>query len=187
MNESQTSNLICVAAIAGAFGVKGEVKIKSFTAEPEACLSYGPLLDVQGKVVLTPKTSRFVKNGLAVFTEEIKTREQAEAMKSTKLYVPRSAFPEPDEDDFYVTDLVGLQVKTTDGKNAGKIVAVHDFGGGDMLEIKPPKTAKNAASFYHPFTKVAVPKVDIPKGRVIIAIIEPEIVPKQDKGRAEEE
>lgn len=174
MNESQTSKLICVAAIAGAFGVKGEVKIRPFTDDPLACLTYGPLLGVDGTVILTPKTSRAVKNALAVFTEEVKTREQAEAMKSTKLYVLRSAFPETEEDDFYVSDLIGLQVKTTDGKNAGKITAVHDFGGGDMLEIKP----KDKSSFYHPFTKRAVPKVDIKAGRVIITIVEPEIVPK---------
>jgi len=177
MNESQTSKLICVAAIAGAFGVKGEVKIRPFTDDPEACLTYGPLLGADGKVMLTPKSHRAVKKALAVYTEEVKTREQAEAMKSTKLYVLRSAFPEADEDDFYVTDLIGLQVKTTDGKTAGKIVAVHDFGGGDMLEIKP----KDASSFYHPFTKAAVPKVDIKAGRVIVKIIEPEIVPNRNE------
>lgn len=164
MNENKTKNLICVAAISGAFGVKGEVKVKSFTQEPEGCLSYGPLLSEDGAVVLTPESARPVKGGFAVYAEEVNTREEAEALKSTKLYVARESMPEPDEDEFYYTDLVGLQVKTTDGKLAGNIVAVHDYGAGDMLEIKP----KEGASYFHPFTKVATPKVDIKAGRVIV-------------------
>jgi len=166
--SKKDDKLICVAAIAGAFGVRGEVKIKSFTAEPESCLTYGPLMDENGKVILTPVKSRPVKNALAVTCEEIKTPEQADALKSTKLYVPRSVFPDLDEDDFYHSDLIGLDVKTTNGKRAGKIIAVHDFGAGDMLEIKP----KDGTSFYHPFTKAGVPKVDIGAGRVVIEIIE---------------
>ena len=147
--------------------MKGEVKVKAFTAEPENCVTYGPLLDEAGKVVLTPQSSRPVKDGLAVIAPEVKTREQAEALKSTKLYVPRNALPDPDEDDFYYTDLIGLDVKTTDGKRIGKVAAVHEFGAGDMLEIKP----KDAASFFHPFTKTAVPKVDLNAGRIIIHIV----------------
>jgi len=177
MNESQTSKLVCVAAIAGAFGVRGEVRVRPFTDDPMACLSYGPLLDETCKIILTPISFRPVKNALAVTVKEVKTREEAEALKSTKLYVPRAAFPATQADDFYVSDLVGLAVKTTDGKTAGKVIAVHDFGGGDMLEIKP----KQGPSFYHPFTKIAVPKVDIAKGRVIIAIIEPEVVPQNNE------
>jgi len=172
MNESKTQNYICVAAIAGAFGVKGEVKVKSFTQEPENCLSYGPLLSEDGAVVITPKNSRPIKDGFAVFAEEVSTREEAEALKSTKLYVARESLPEPDEDEFYYADLEGLQVKTTDGKLAGHILGVHEFGAGDMLEIKP----KEGASFFHPFTKAATPKVDIKAGRVIIDLkaVEPE-------------
>ena len=159
---------VCIAAIAGAFGVKGEVKLKSFTDRAEDCVKYGPLYDQTGRLVLTPKTHRMVKKAVAVKADEIKTREAAEALKSTKLYVHRSALPEPDEDEFYFTDLVGLDVKTTDGKRMGKVIAVHEFGAGDMLEIKP----KDTASFYHPFTKLAVPKVDISAGRIIIEIVD---------------
>ena len=159
---------VCVAAIAGAFGVKGEVKLKSFTAKAEDCAAYGPLYDDAGTLILTPKTSRTVKNFIAVMADEIKSREMAEGLKSTKLYVKRSVLPQTDEDEFYFTDLVGLDVKSTDGKRMGKVVAVHEFGAGDMLEIKP----KDSASFYHPFTKVGVPKVDIAAGRIIIALFE---------------
>jgi len=165
-----TPELICVAAIAGAFGVKGEVKLKSFTDIPENCVSYGPLLSKSGKVIITPTSHRLVKGGVAVKCAEVKTREEAEGLKSTKLYVPRENFPAPDEDEFYAADLIGLEVKSTEGKRVGKIIAVEDFGAGDLLEIKP----KEGKSFYHPFTLAATPKVDIKAGRVIIKLQEVE-------------
>ena len=166
--EISSEKWVCVAAIAGAFGVKGEVKLKSFTAKPEDCAKYGPLFNEVGQIVLTPKTHRVVKNSIAVTAPEIKSREAAQALKSTKLFVKRSSLPQTDEDEFYFTDLVGLDVKSTNGKRMGKVVAVHEFGAGDMLEIKP----KESMSFFHPFTKVGVPKVDIAAGRIIIDIIE---------------
>jgi len=164
------SELICVAAIAGAFGVKGEVKLKSFTDMPENCVSYGPLLSKAGQVVLTPASHRLVKGAVAIKCPEVKSREAAEALKSTKLYVPRANFPAPEEDEYYAADLIGLAVKYTDGKRIGKIIAVEDFGAGDLLEIKP----KDGKSFYHPFTLAATPKVDIQAGRVIIKLQEAE-------------
>lgn len=164
------NDLICVAAIAGAFGIKGEVKLKSFTDVPESCVSYGPLLSESGKTVLTPSSHRRVKGAVAIICPEVKTREQAESLKSTKLYVPRENFPAPEEDEFYASDLVGLEVKSTDGKRIGKIIGVQDFGAGDLLEIKP----KDGASFYHPFTLTATPKVDIKAGRVVIKVVEAE-------------
>ena len=165
-----TSELICVAAIAGAFGVKGEVKLKSFTDLPENCVSYGPLLSDAGQVILTPHSHRLVKGAVAIKCPEVTTREQAESLKSTKLYVPRENFPPPEEDEYYASDLIGLEVKSTDGKRIGKIIAVEDFGAGDLLEIKP----KEGKSFYHPFTLAATPKVDIKAGRVVIKVIEAE-------------
>ena len=168
MNTDKTKNnaseLICVAAIAGAFGIKGEVKLKSFTDIPLDCLSYGPLMDGEGQICLTVKKWRKVGKFIAVVAHEVASREDAEAMKSVKLYVPAANLPEPGEDEFYYRDLVGLQVKTVSGQNGGKVIAVHEFGAGDMLEIKP----KDGISYYHPFTKEAVPKVDIKAGRVII-------------------
>ena len=100
------SELICVAAIAGAFGVKGEVKLKSFTDVAENCVSYGPLLSETGEVILTPTSHRLVKGAVAIRCPEVKTREEAEALKSTKLYVPRENFPAPEEDEFYAADLI---------------------------------------------------------------------------------
>ena len=166
----KTSEMICVAAVAGAFGIKGEVKLKAFTDVPENCVSYGPLLSETGRIILTPSSHRLVKDAVAIRCPEVTTREQAEALKSTKLYVPRENFPAPEEDEFYASDLVGLDVKTTDGKRVGKVVGVQNFGAGDLLEIKP----KDSASFFHPFTLAAVPKVDIKAGRVVIKVQEAE-------------
>lgn len=168
MNDNTTSQMICIAAIAGAFGVKGEVKIKSFTDNPKDCLAYGPFTDAQGKIILTPVRSRKVKKFFAAICEEVKTREEAEALKSTKLYTSRANLPEPDEDEFYYSDLVGMAVELVDGSLKGKIKAVHNFGGGDLIEIKTP----GEKDWYHPFTKEAVPVVDVKGGRVVIEVIE---------------
>ncbi len=161
------SPLICVATCSGAFGVRGELKIKSFTGVPKDCFAYGPLRGEDGQVFLTITSRRAVKNGFAVMCDEVKTREQAQAISGTKLYVYRADMPTPDEDEFYFEDLVGLEVKTTDGKRMGKIMQVHNFGAGDMLEISG---TKDVPEFYHPFTKIGVPKVDIKAGRVVIFI-----------------
>ena len=177
MNENRTTQLICIGAIAGAFGIQGQVKIKSFTADPKAVTSYGPLLDDNGHVVLTAKKGRLAKTFLIVSAPEVKTREQAEALKSTKLYVPRSAMPALEEEEFYYADLVGLLVEALDGEPKGKIKAIHDFGGGDILEIQTP----GEKDWYHPFTKVAVPMVDIKAGKVIVEIVEPDPVERSDE------
>ena len=159
-----TETLIVIAAIAGAFGIKGEVKIKPFTDDPKACLAYGPLRDIKGKIILTPVRSRLVKKSLAVVTDEVKTREQAEAMKSTKLYIYRSELPAPDEDEFYYSDLIGLRVETLSGEMMGKIKAVNNFGAGDLIEIQKP----NHKDWLLPFTKLCVPRVDVAGGRIVI-------------------
>ncbi len=161
-----------MAIIVGAHGVHGAVKVKSFTENPADFSIYGPLLSEDGAVILTPKNPRPINNAFTMRSPEITTREQAMTMKGTQLFVPRSAFPEPEEDDFYYADLVGLDVKSTDGKRVGTIIGVEDFGAGTLLEIKPGKSVENQNSFYHPFTKIAVPKVDIKVGRVVIHIEE---------------
>ena len=157
MNENETTQLVCIGAIAGAFGVRGELKIKPFTAEPLACAAYGPLMDERGNILLTPVRPRLAQKFVTVSAREITSREQAEALKSTRLYVPRNALPETEEDEFYYSDLVGLSVETVEGAPMGRIKAVHDFGGGDVIEIQQ----KGTKDWYHPFTKDAVPEIDI--------------------------
>ena len=182
MNENGT-DLIKVARVKGAFGVKGEVRVISFTETPEDALGFGPLLGEGGAVVLTPKKHRAVKGGFAVTCPEVSTPEQADALRGTELFTAAENLPEPDKDEFYYSDLIGMQVKTVDGKNAGKVIAVHDFGAGDLLEIKP----KEGGSFYHPFTKEATPKVDMKARRVIVKIVEALNGKEPNEGRGEEE
>ncbi len=175
---------VLVAAIAGAFGVKGEVRLKSFTDDPAACLAYAPFLDKDGKQILSIRSSRRIKNGFAVFANEITTREEAEAGKSTKLYAARERFVDLAEGDYYQTDLLGLMVKDADGKNLGQIKAVLNFGASDLLEVfNTPGVSK---SWTIPFTKHHVPVVDIAGGKVVLheaeAFISPDDTANEDEG-----
>lgn len=176
MDKNIDDNLICIAAVSGAFGVRGEVRIKSFCAVPEDCFAYGPLRGADGQIVLTITAQRAVKNGFAVMCEQVETREQAQALSGTKLYVYRKDMPTPGADEFYFEDLVGLEVKTTDGKRMGKVLAVYNHGAGDLLEISggTDKHGKERGMFFHPFTKTAVPKLDIKAGRLVICIADVE-------------
>lgn len=160
-----SDDLIQVGRVAGAFGVRGEVRITSFTADPVALLDYRDLKREDGAPALTLLAGRPAKGGVVARTKEIETREQAEALRGLKLFIPRSALPEPeDEDEFYVTDLIGLAVETPEGEPLGRIRTVQDFGAGDLLEIQPPE---GGSTWYLPFTKDAVPEVRLAEGKVI--------------------
>ncbi len=174
--------LICIAVCAGSFGVRGEVKIKSFTGNPEDCFSYGPLKNKDGDIVLTVKSHRPIKNGFAAMCEGIATPEQAQAINNMELYVTRADMPTPDEDEFYFEDLIGCEVKTTDGRRMGKVLAVHNYGAGDLLEISGGKDKKGneLGEFYHAFTKKTVPSVDIKAGRIVIFI--EDVISERDQG-----
>ena len=156
-------DLIQVGRVAGAFGVRGEVRITSFTAEPLALVDYKTLVREDGSAGLTLTSGRPVKGGVIVRAKEVETREQAEALRGLKLYIPRDRLPAPEEDEFYVTDLIGLAIETADGEPLGRVKAVQDFGAGDLLEVQPPE----GASWYLPFTREAVPEVRIGEGKVI--------------------
>ena len=157
------SELILVGRVAGAFGVRGEVRITSYTAEPAALLDYKDLLKEDGSPGLTLASGRPAKGGVVARAKEVETREQAEALRGLKLYIPRDILPEPEEDEFYVTDLIGLEVVTPQGEALGKVKTVHDFGAGDLLEVQPP----SGASWWLPFTREAVPEVRIAERKVI--------------------
>lgn len=154
-----------VGAIAGAFGVRGEARLRCFTADPEGVVRYGPLFDKAGRLVLTPKRWRAVKDGLAVSGPEITTREQAEALRGTALHVPRDRLPPPEDEEFYHVDLIGCRAETLDGAVVGEVTAVHDFGAGDILEIRAPQ----GRTLYVAFTRENVPVVDVVGRRVVIA------------------
>jgi 16S rRNA processing protein RimM len=155
--------MILVGRVAGAFGVKGEVRVTAYTAEPAALLDYKDLKREDGSPALTLTSGRPAKGGLVVRAAEVETREEAEALRGLKLFIPRDILPEPDEDEFYVTDLIGLAVETLDGEPLGRIRQVQDFGAGDLLEIQP----EAGPSWWLPFTKEAVPEMRLAEGKVV--------------------
>jgi len=156
---------VCVGAIAGAFGVRGEAKVKTFTDDPGAIATYGPLESEDSSRRFDIKITRQVKGGFAVRLSGVKSREEAEALKGTRLYVDRAVLPVPDEDEFYYADLIGLRVEGEGGVLLGKVKAVHEFGAGDMLEYVPDRGGETVLV---PFTRAAVPVVDIAGGRVVV-------------------
>jgi len=156
---------ILVGRIGAAHGIKGEVRVKSFTDPVEAIADYGPLSLPDGKT-LTIERMRPQGEMLVVKFREIGDRTAAEKLTNRELSIPRSALPEPeDEETFYHADLIGLEAVDADGTNFGRIVAVPDFGAGDLLEIRP----EGGKSFHLPFTLAFVPVVDVAGGRVVIA------------------
>jgi 16S rRNA processing protein RimM len=159
-----SDDLILVGRVAGAFGVRGEVRIASFTAEPLALVDYKTLLREDGSPALTLTGGRVAKGGVVARAREIETREQAEAARGLKLFIPRALLPPPEDDDeFYVADLVGLDVVDRDGEPLGRVRSVRDFGAGDLLEIEPPA----GDSWWLPFTREAVPEVSIAERRIV--------------------
>ncbi|THD62370.1 ribosome maturation factor RimM [Phenylobacterium sp.] len=157
-------DLILVARVAGAFGVKGEVRLTSFTAEPLALLGYKTLLGEDGQAALTLTAGRAAKGGVVARAKEVATREEAEALRGLKLHVPRAALPEPDEDEFYIADLIGLDVVSLEGELLGQVRSVRDFGAGDLLEVTPVPAGE---SWWLPFTREAVPEVQMDSGRIV--------------------
>lgn len=151
--------LIAVAQITGAFGVKGEARVRSFTEDPEACFGFGALLDERGEVVLTPVKHRPLNEGFGVTTKEQRQREDWEAMRGTLLHAAREAMPETDEEEgeVYVADLIGMSVVHVDGRALGQVKAAHDFGAGDLIEVQPAV----GASFLLPFTEEVFPEIDM--------------------------
>jgi 16S rRNA processing protein RimM len=160
-----TQKLVLVGRVAGAFGVKGEVRLSAYTGRPEALLAYRELLQKDGSPGLTLLSGRAQKGDLVARAKEIATKEEADALRGLLLHVPRDALPEPDEDEYYLTDLIGMAAVTPDGQTLGRIKAVQDFGAGDILEIDP---GRGAATWYLPFTRECVPEVDVAGGKVTV-------------------
>lgn len=171
---TDAGRLIVVGQIAGAFGVHGEVRVRSYTDDPDACFDYGPLMDEEGRVLVTPVSIRPLKDVYAVVTEEKRSREHWEAMRGAFLHVPREAMPEPDdEDEVYVVDLIGCEVVHADGRSLGSVRDVRDFGAGDLLEIQPAE----GPVFLLPFTLEIVPEVDL-EGRRLVTSAPDDLLPE---------
>ncbi len=156
---------ICVGVVTGSFGVRGEARIKSFCAEPTAIADYSPLTNEDGSKEFTLTLTRPVKGGFAVRLSGITSREQADASKGLKLFARRDVLPGLPDDEFYYSDLIGLDVFNTGGEKLGRINAMHDHGAGDFLEIAGPSIK---GSMLLSFTAETVPTVDLAGGRIII-------------------
>ncbi|MFB2594037.1 ribosome maturation factor RimM [Paracoccus sp. p4-l81] len=158
------SERVCVGAIAGAFGVRGEVRLKSFCADPEAIFDYGPLFSEDGKRSFEARPTRPVTGGLGARLSGVDTKEQADALKGVTLWVSRDRLPHLPDDEFYHADLIGLEAVDTGGVILGRVAAVHNHGAGDILEVR----ARGASAVLYPFTLAVVPTVDLAAGRVVI-------------------
>jgi 16S rRNA processing protein RimM len=156
---------ICVGAITGSYGVRGEARVKSFCADPAALGDYGPLSTEDGATTYTLTITRPVKGGYAVRLSGVKTKEAADALRGTTLFAPRDALPALPDDEFYYTDLIGMAAVDTGGADLGRIHAVHNHGGGDLLELR---VQGQTGTVLVPFTRAVVPTVDLRAGRIVI-------------------
>lgn len=159
------SDLICIGAIAGAFGVAGEVRLKSFCSEPADIGAYGPLSTEDGSRSFQITLTRPVSGGLGARIEGVKTKEQADALRGTSLYVARDRLPNLPDDEFYHADLIGLSAYDTGGELIGKVTAIYNHGAGDIVEISP---VRHKSALLLPFTTAIVPNVDLAAGRIVV-------------------
>ncbi len=159
-----TTDKVVVGTLAGAFGVMGEVRLKSFCADPAAIADYVPLTTDKGltfhQIILTGQTT----NGFTARVDGISTKEQADALKGVELFAERSLLPSLPDDEFYHADLIGLPVHDTGGVFLGTVKAVMNHGAGDLLEVHGGTLP---ASILLPFTRAVVPTVDLAAGRIV--------------------
>ncbi len=157
---------ICVARLGAAHGVRGEVRLWSFTAEPAAVVDYGPFETADGRVIEI-ETLRPAKDFFVVRLKGVADRNAAEVLRNVELFVPRARLPAPaDGDEFYHADLIGLAVVDASGAALGTVVALHNFGAGDLIEVR---RADANDTVMLPFTQDAVPQIDVAGGRIVVA------------------
>ncbi len=155
---------VCLGAVAGAFGVRGEVRLKSFASNPTDIAAYGPLESEDGKTRYTITLGRPIKGGFAARLGGVTTKEAADALRGARLFVDRARLPALPDDEFYHADLIGLPVFDTGGAELGRVRAVLNHGATDLLEVHGPAAPKGALL---PFTQEAVPTVDVAGGRIV--------------------
>lgn len=155
---------LCIAVIAGVHGVRGDVRVKSFTANPEDLSAYGPLTDKTGAREFRIKIHGVARGLLRAHIKGVDNRNAAEALAGVELYIERGRLPKPEEDEFYHADLVGLKAALVDGSDYGTVRALHDFGAGDVIEI----ALAAGGTVILPFTRAIVPSVDLGTGIVVI-------------------
>jgi 16S rRNA processing protein RimM len=155
---------VCVARIGAAHGVRGAVRLWTFTEDPLSVKNYGPLTTKDGSRQFEVTHVREARDHLVATLKGIATRDEAERLNGLELYVSRDRLPETDDGEYYHADLIGLAAVTTTGQPLGKVIAIHNFGAGDIIEIAPPQ----GATMLLPFTNAVVPTVDLAGGRVVI-------------------
>lgn len=176
---------VLVGAIAAAHGVRGLVKVKSFTAAPADIAAYGPLTDETGRRRLELQVMSAAGGGAGTLIcriDGVATRDAAEALKGLRLYVERAALPAPADEEYYQADLIGLAAELADGTHFGRVAAVHNFGAGDILEIERSGAAPPVVDL--PFTRTVVPVVDLAGGRLVVEP-PPELLEAGGAGEAE--
>jgi 16S rRNA processing protein RimM len=157
---------ICIARIGAAHGVRGAVKLWTFTDDPLAVKRYGPLLTKDGARQFEVTDARQAKGHLVATLKGIATREDAERLNGLELYVAREKLPATDADEYYHADLIGLAAVDAADQPLGRVIAIHNFGAGDIIEIAPP----HGSTMLLPFTNAVVPSVDLDGGRVVIEL-----------------
>ncbi|RED49132.1 ribosome maturation factor RimM [Aestuariispira insulae] len=159
-------NQLCLGVITGAHGIRGQVRVKSFTEAPEQLTAYGPLSDESGEQTFKLKITGQSKGSLIVSIKGINDRNLAEDLKGTELYIDRDKLPaaNTEDDEFYHADLIGLKAETVEGAGYGTIKAVHNFGAGDILDIN----LIDGGAEMLPFDKETVLEVDLENGRLVI-------------------
>ena len=167
---------ICIARIGAAHGVRGAVKLWTFTEDPFAVKTYGPLLTKDGARSFEVATAREAKGHLVATLKGIATREDAERLNGLELYVAREKLPATEEDEYYHADLIGLAAVNAASEPIGRVTAIHNFGAGDIIEIAPA----HGATMLLPFTNAVVPSVDLAAGRVVIEL--PDEIVGEDEG-----
>lgn len=158
------TELICVGAIAGAFGVHGDVRLKSFTATPEDIAAYAPLFTEDGTRQFDITLTGDIKQGFSARLSGVLTKEQADALRGTRLFAPRDRLPSLPDDEFYHADLIGLAVHDPGGTLIGTVKAVHNHGASDLLELNLPGQSRTVLL---PFTQAVVPTVDLTNQKII--------------------
>jgi 16S rRNA processing protein RimM len=157
---------ICIARIGAAHGVRGAVKLWTFTEDPLAVKTYGPLVTKDGARSFEIATAREAKGHLVATLKGIATREDAERLNGIELYIAREKLPATDENEYYHADLIGLAAVDAAHEPLGRVVAIHNFGAGDIIEIAPP----SGTTLLLPFTNAVVPSVDLKGGRVVVEL-----------------
>jgi 16S rRNA processing protein RimM len=157
---------ICIARIGAAHGVRGAVKLLPFTEDPLAVMDYGPLMTKDGARQFEVTNARPAKDHLVATLKGVATREDAERLNGIELYVDRDRLPAPEQDEYYHADLIGLAAVTAADEPLGRVIAIHNFGAGDIIEIAPP----HGVTLLLPFTNAVVPTVDLAAGRVVIEL-----------------